>query len=209
MCFYMQLSFPFKELEKRFDAEIDNETEYLQSDFVNGFSYPNIPIILNNNPRIIRTNYNWGLVPSWSSNTDFRKNTLIGRIETVEEKPSFADITHNRCLVIASGFYEWRWLDEKGKNKEKYLIVSQENKIFSFAGLYSTWNDPNNNEVLNSFCIMTTKANNTMEYIHNYKKRMPIILHQKDEENWLNGAFNISDLAYPNYDTNLFAMPVI
>ncbi|RAK21598.1 putative SOS response-associated peptidase YedK [Flavobacterium aquaticum] len=208
MCFYMQLRFPFKDVEDRFDAEIDDDTAYLQSEDINGFTYPNVPIILNENPKQIRTDYSWGLVPEWSKNTDFRKNTLIGRVESIEEKPTFAEVTHNRCLVISSGFYEWRWLDEKGKNKEKYLIINQESEIFTFAGLYSTWKNPANDEVLNSFCIMTTEANKTMEYIHNYKKRMPIILNKKDENDWLTGKLDFKDITYPKYDTLLYAMQV-
>lgn len=208
MCFFMQQKSNFKDAEDRFDAEVDNIEAYLQSEDINGFTHPNVPIIINKNPKQIRTDYYWGLVPEWSNNIDFRKNTLIGRIESINEKPTFAEVTHNRCIVITSGFYEWRWLDEKGKQKEKYLIVNQENEIFAFAGLHSTWKNPMNDEVLNSFCIMTTEANQTMEYIHNYKKRMPVILNKKDEINWLNGSLDFSDVTYPKYDPKLFAMQI-
>lgn len=204
----MQQKSNYNDVEDRFDAEVDNIDAYLQSEDINGFTHPNVPIILNDNPKVIHTDYTWGLVPEWANNLDFRKNTLIGRIESINEKPTFAEVTHNRCLVITSGFYEWRWLDEKGKQKEKYLIVNQENEIFAFAGLYSTWKSKENDEVLNSFCIMTTEANQTMEYIHNYKKRMPVILNKKDEANWLNGSLDFSDVTYPKYDPNLFAMQI-
>lgn len=208
MCFFMQQKSNYKDVEDRFDAEVDNIDAFLQSEDINGFAHPNVPIIINQNPKIIQTNYSWGLVPEWSSNIDFRKNTLNGRIETINDKPTYSEVTHNRCLVITSGFYEWRWLDEKGKQKEKYLVVSQENEIFAFAGLYSTWKNPIDNEVLNSFTILTTEANPTMEYIHNHKKRMPIILKQKDELNWLNGSLDFPDITYPKYDISLFGMPI-
>lgn len=168
-----------KDIENRFDAKVAEPKEFIQSDYIVGFDYLNVPIILNILPEIISTNYHWGLVPSWAKDLDFRKNTLNARIETIEEKPSFKNITRNRCLVIASSYFEWRWLDEKGKQKEKYQIYSQESESFVFAGIYTSWN--NNSNYYNSFSILTTEANQTMKYVHNHKGRTPIILSQKDE----------------------------
>ena len=204
MCFYTQQNATKKEVQSRFDAEIDNEETYLENDFINGFSYPNMPIILNTKPELITTNYSWGLLPSWAKDEDFRKNTLNARIETVDEKASFKNVMQNRCLVIATAYYEWRWNDEKGKSKDKYQINSQEDEIFTFAGLYSKWVNPATGEEKNTYTILTTEANELMQYVHNHKKRMPVVLHKKDEKAWLDNSNAIRDFAFP-YQASIVA----
>lgn len=206
MCFFTQQSAPKKNVKARFNAEIENEEAYLQSDEINGFAYPNIPIILDETPNIITTDYTWGLLPAWAKDEAFRKNTLNARIETIHEKPSFKNSTQNRCLIIATGFYEWHWNDSKGKSKEKYQINSQDDEIFAFAGLYSEWVNPFTNEVKKTYTMVTTEANEIMSYVHNHKKRMPIMLNRKDESLWLDKSVNINEFAFP-YEANLIALP--
>lgn len=198
---------PLKSVEDRFNARVDNPENFLQSEYIVGFQYLNVPIITNDTPEIISTNYHWGLVPNWSKDLDFRKNTLNARIETIEEKPSYRNVTSNRCLVIASSFFEWRWLDEKGKQKEKYQIFSQEKESFAFAGIYDTWKD-SNGEFYNSFSIVTTEANKQMKYVHNMKLRMPVLLNFGDESAWLDVHNEIQDFAYPKYQSKLIPFPI-
>lgn len=206
MCFFIQQKAPIKMVEERFNARVENPDAFLQSDYINGFAHLNSPIIIDNTPEIISTNFSWGLLPSWSKDLDFRKNTLNARIETVDEKASFKNITSNRCLIIATGFFEWRWMDDKGKTKIKYEIHNQEQEIFCFAGLYNKGVNPQTGDVLNSFTMITTHANPTMEYIHNHKKRMPVMLNKKDEMNWLNPLNKIEEFAYPKYKPNLIGL---
>lgn len=206
MCFYTQQNAPKKSIEKRFNATFDQEANLIENDFINGFSYPNLPIILNDFPNLITTTFNWGLLPSWTKDINFRKNTLNARIETVVEKASFKNSLQNRCLIIATAYYEWHWKDEKGKIKEKYQINSSDNEIFAFAGLYNLGTNPETGEALNTYTMLTTEANNVMKYVHNHKKRMPIIINKKDEKSWLDNSTNISDFAFP-YQANLIAFP--
>lgn len=199
---------PISKVENRFNAKVDKPDNFLQSDYIVGFEYLNVPIILDSKPEIINTNYHWGLVPSWSKDIDFRKNTLNARIETLEEKPSFKNITQNRCLVIASSFFEWRWLDDKGKSKEKYQIYSSESETFAFAGLYETWVNPMTGIAYNSFSIVTTQANEQMNYIHNHKGRMPVMLKKGDEQEWLNTNNKTQDFIFPTYNPNLIGFKI-
>lgn len=199
---------PISKVENKFNAKVDKPDNFLQSDYIVGFEYLNVPIILETKPEIINTNYHWGLVPSWSKNIDFRKNTLNARIEIIDEKPSFKNITQNRCLVIASSFFEWRWLDNKGKSKEKYQIYSSESDIFAFAGLYDTWVNPMTGIAYNSFSIVTTKANEQMNYIHNHKGRMPVMLKKGDEKEWLKNNNKIQDFIYPTYNPNIIGFKI-
>lgn len=208
MCFFMAQNQPISKVENKFNAKVDKPDNFLQSDYIVGFEYLNVPIILETKPEIINTNYHWGLVPSWSKDIDFRKNTLNARIETIDEKPSFKNITQNRCLVIASSFFEWRWLDDKGKSKEKYQIYSSESDIFAFAGLYDTWVNPMTGIAYNSFSIVTTKANEQMNYIHNHKGRMPVMLKKGDEKEWLKNNNKIQDFIYPTYNPNLIGFKI-
>jgi putative SOS response-associated peptidase YedK len=208
MCFYTEQKSTPADAKKRFGILVSDIGQYYGGLFVNGFSYPNLPIITNKNPDIITTDHTWGLLPSWTKDIDFRKNTLNARIETIDDRASFKNITQNRCLIIATGFYEWRWLDEKGKSKEKYHISSQNDEIFCFAGLYDRWVNPANGDVLNTYTMVTTEANELMKYIHNHKQRMPVILNKKDETAWLDSANKIQDFALP-YQTQLVAFPTI
>ena len=208
MCFFMAQNQPISKVENKFNAKVDKPDNFLQSDYIVGFEYLNVPIILETKPEIINTNYHWGLVPSWSKNIDFRKNTLNARIESIDEKPSFKNITQNRCLVIASSFFEWRWLDDKGKSKEKYQIYSSESDIFAFAGLYDTWVNPMTGIAYNSFSIVTTQANEQMNYIHNHKGRMPVMLKKGDEKEWLKNNNKIQDFIYPTYNPNLIGFKI-
>ena len=208
MCFFMAQNQPISKVENKFNAKVDKPDNFLQSDYIVGFEYLNVPIILDSKPEIINTNYHWGLVPSWSKDIDFRKNTLNARIETIDEKPSFKNITQNRCLVIASSFFEWRWLDDKGKSKEKYQIYSSESETFAFAGLYETWVNPMTGIAYNSFSIVTTQANEQMNYIHNHKGRMPVMLKKGDEKEWLKNNNKIQDFIYPTYNPNLIGFKI-
>lgn len=207
MCYYTQQHASMKDVTKRFKATVDDPDAFLVSDMINGFAHLNTPIIVDKTPDIISTNYSWGLIPAWAKDKDFRKNTLNARIETIDEKASFKNAVNNRCLIIATAYYEWRWIDPKGKLKEKYQINSQESEIFTFAGLYSTWNDIQTGEPLNSYTILTTEANETMKYVHNMKQRMPVMLKKADEIAWLDQSNPINDFAFP-YQANLIALKV-
>lgn len=204
----MEQNQPLNKVEKRFNAKVDQPDKFLQSDYIVGFEYLNVPVILDRTPKIINTNYHWGLVPSWSKDLDFRKNTLNARIETINEKPSFKNIVQNRCLVIASSFFEWRWLDEKGKQKEKYQIHNCDSESFAFAGLYDSWTDTRNGEIYNSFSIVTTEADQQMKFIHNHKGRMPIMLNIGDETAWLDVDNKVDDFAFPKYQPRLIGFTV-
>jgi len=194
MCFYYQLSAKAQELESRYTKALPMDIVFESKTWVNAFEFPRMPIIIKEKPAI--QFYNWGLIPYWAKDDSIKKYTLNARIESLSEKPSFRDSISQPCLIPATGFYEWQWLDSKGKEKQKHLIQTKTNPLFSFAGLYSNWLDKNTGEILNTFTIITTQANPLMEKIHNTKKRMPVILHPKDESKWLAGI-DYRQFAFP------------
>lgn len=206
MCFYTQQGKTAGELVDFYNRDIDDPGNLLQSDFINGFSYPNIPVVLDTKPNIITTNFTWGLIPN-NRDKDFRKSTLNARVESLEEKVSFAPSINNRCLVIVSAYFDWHWNDPAGKSKTKYQIHSTVDEIFYLAGIYNAWQDKNS-EAYNTYSIVTTEANDFMKYVHNRKEaegdqRMPIHIKKVDESAWLDAKNHPSDFAYPNYDPGL------
>jgi putative SOS response-associated peptidase YedK len=202
MCFHSKQTKQALEVENRFNAKIDKKELFQSQENINGFNFAMNPIITDDKPSIIQ-HYNWGLIPSWAKDEDIKKMTLNARIETIDEKPSFRNSINKRCLVIANGFYEWQWLDSKGKNKIKYEIGIGNDDLFAFAGLYSQWVNTITGEVKDTYTIVTTQANDLMAEIHNTKKRMPIILKPEDENSWLNHS-PINGFAFP-YEVNLIA----
>ncbi|MCX6230318.1 MAG: SOS response-associated peptidase [Bacteroidetes bacterium] len=185
MCFHSKLSKKAQTLQHRFNAKFANiEIQFPET--YNAFQYPKTPVITNAASDKIQL-FNWGLIPAWAKDDTIKKMTLNARIETINEKPAFRNSVNNRCLVLADGFFEWQWLDEKGKNKQKYLITLADNEAFAFAGLWSEWADKSTGEIINTYTILTTEANDLMRRIHNSKKRMPVILTADNETEWLMG----------------------
>lgn len=184
MCFSTKQTIAKKEMENRFNAELLT-TESFQKEVFNGFDHPRTPVITNTAPHTIQL-FQWGLIPNWATDTKIQKMTLNARIETLREKPSFRDVLHQKCLILVNGFYEWQWLDEKGKEKQKYLISLPDDQPFAMAGLWSTWKI-GSNEPVSTYSIITTEAKGIMREIHNTKLRMPVILTPQNERPWLMG----------------------
>lgn len=184
MCFHSKQTKSAKSLEQRFKANLTPGTDLIISESINGFTHPKTPVILNEQPNLIQA-LNWGLIPFWAKDTSISQYTLNAKVETLTEKPSFKNSINKRCLVIADGFYEWQWLDSKGKKKQKFLIESKNKESFAFGGIWSEWVDKNTGEIIKSYAIVTTKAQGKMSEIHNSKKRMPIILNPNKEKEWL------------------------
>jgi putative SOS response-associated peptidase YedK len=122
----------------------------------------------------------WGLIPSWAKDAKFSYHTINARAETVAEKPAFRDaFRKRRCLIPASGFYEWR---KVGSKKQPYLIQMKDESPIAFAGLWETWNNPQDGTIVQSCTIIVTEANEFMKPIHD---RMPVILKPDDYGRWL------------------------
>ena len=179
MCYRVQINADKIKLQKRFNATFqDSELEFVGGE-INGFSHPNLPVITDRNSTIIQP-MEWGLLPSWAADKSFQKNTLNCKIETAAEKPTFKNSLNQRCLILVSGFYEWKHVTEGKKIvKQKFLLTSPNQDFFTLAGLYNNWNGTN------TFTILTTEANELMAEIHNTKKRMPVVLKQQEEALWL------------------------
>jgi putative SOS response-associated peptidase YedK len=116
----------------------------------------------------------WGLQPSWADEN--HDGFINARVETADEKESFADAWRsNRCLVPATGFYEW---SGRSGGKTPYYFTRTEGASLSFAGLYASHEDTT------SFTILTTEASDAVSEVHD---RMPVILRRGEEGSWVLG----------------------
>lgn len=193
MCYYINLERSAQQLAKRFKAGYIRISDFEPQAVINGFSHPKLPVLLGNEPDVLQ-DAEWGLLPTWAKDTSFQKNTLNARTDTMREKPSFKDYLSNRCLIPATGFFEWQWLDETGKEKQKYFIKPEEQEIFAFAGIWSPWINPQTGEKKITCTILTTQADDIMSVIHNSKQRMPVILSPENEELWLHRKKIVSNV---------------
>ena len=149
----------------------------------------------------------WGFVPTWVK--DPREFTLLinARAESMAEKPSFRNAVRNsRCIVPASGYYEWM----KGPDgkKQPYYITMADDSPMIFAGLYSQWAGPEGEEV-DTACIVTVEPNLEISSVYD---RMPAILQGEAIDLWLNtrdiDAKAATQLALPLPEGSLKYHPV-
>lgn len=165
----------------------------------NGFDFAPGPVLTTGRPTELQM-FHWGLVPFWVKDevavTRIRASTLNCISEEMYEKSAFRDAATDgkRCLIPCTGFFEWRWMDEKGKRKIPYFIGLRDQPIFSIAGLYSRWVNKATGARYYSYTVLTTTANGMMREIHNSKQRMPVIIPREYEKDWLNPNLTKDDV---------------
>jgi putative SOS response-associated peptidase YedK len=121
----------------------------------------------------------WGLVPWWAKDTKSTRPLVMARAETAPQRPAFRDAFRSRrCLLPASGFYEWR---RSGRARQPFVIRMKDRRPFGIAALWDRWKTPDGSR-LETCAVLTTSANETVAPVHD---RMPAILDRGDFEAWL------------------------
>ncbi|MCX6650437.1 MAG: SOS response-associated peptidase [Methanomassiliicoccales archaeon] len=149
--------------------------------------FQQIVVIVRESPNSLRW-MRWGLVPRWAKGEEFGLKLINVRAESVLDKPMFKPLlSSQRCLVPATGFYEWSKLGTK-KRPFNFRLKGQD--FFAMAGIYDVWRK--DGKELITCSIITTQANEEVAKVHD---RMPVILSRSSEESWLSkGALTESAL---------------
>jgi putative SOS response-associated peptidase YedK len=121
----------------------------------------------------------WGLIPAWAKDPASLPLLINARAETAATKPAFrAALRYRRCLVPASGFYEWQRL---GREKRPFHIRMKDAAPFAMAGLWEHWVGPDGSEI-DTCALLTIESNEIMRSVHD---RMPVILSPDTYDLWL------------------------
>ena len=140
-----------------------------------------IAVITNERPGELAW-HKWGLVPAWAKDMKIGNRMINARSGTAAEKPSFRSaFRRRRCLIPASGFFEWQ---RTGARRQPMYISLRVQPLFAFAGLWEQWVNPGGDTLL-SATILTTEANEFVAPVH---QRMPVILAPDDHDAWLQPA---------------------
>jgi putative SOS response-associated peptidase YedK len=213
MCYYNSLVAPAGA-----DVSIKGVTKKLKpinKPLQSGFEYSGWPIIKSNAQDFTIENAHWELIAPWVKTLKEAEagrekfNTLNATCERLLESKLFKPAALNyRCLVPSTGFFEWRHFKPLGAKKETaypYYISLTTQPLFYMAGIYQPWTDKETGETMDTFSIVTTKANGLMEQIHNKKKRMPTIFNEAQASEWLQPNLSeakIMELASGIYDAS-------
>ncbi len=186
MCFTVNVNLIKEELQNRYGATLIDPDKYRPSYYYHAFGLPEMPVVPSDNPAGIRL-MRWGLIPGWvktrESAEEIRYRTFNARGDSVASKLSFSSsFNTKRCIVPVRGFFEWQHTEA---GKIPWYIFRTDSDIMSLAGLWSRWTDPSSGELLDTFSIITTDANEMMARIHNSKKRMPAVIEKGMEHLWL------------------------
>jgi len=140
----------------------------------------------------------WGLVPIWAKEMKFGARCINARAETLASTPAFRlAYRKRRCLVPLNAFFEWT--GEPG-HKIKWRIGLKDEPLFALAGLWEWWKDPASQLGVETYTIVTTRANDLLAPIHD---RMPVVIAERDYDRWLDADDPATDLLEPFADEAL------
>lgn len=130
----------------------------------------------------------WGFIPSWAKGSLNQRGHINARSETILEKPTFKSAFKNRrCLIPASGYYEWRALRDY---KQPYYIYLKNKPLFAFAGIWSIWQCEKGQSHY-TCAIITSNASEQLQPVHD---RMPVIVNPENYIKWLSNKTAENDL---------------
>lgn len=212
MCYHVTTKAPRNQIEGVLQVPMVNPELHQTHFHANGFAHPLLPAVSVDNGVKGIHHYKWGLIPPFIKSLEGAKKlqnqTLNAKSETIFEKPSFRSaIMKHRCVIPVDGFFEWKHV---GKEKIPYWIHPKEHDFFLLAAIYEYWK-PMGGEWEATCSIITTEANELMADIHNSKKRMPLMIDQRNMNAWIDpdlGHDGIVALMQPCDDNNMAAYTV-
>lgn len=131
----------------------------------------------------------WGLVPFWAKDAAIGHKLVNARLDGLASKPAYREaFTRRRCLIPASGFYEWT--GSRGSAREPWFVRATDSPLLAIAGLWERWRAPDG-ELLETCVIVTTDANSALAKVHD---RMPVLVGRADHALWLNPRSSLESL---------------
>jgi putative SOS response-associated peptidase YedK len=173
-----------------------------------------IYIIRNEADSRILDSASWGIIAPWQKNyVDARasqSHAINARSESIHEKPTFRHAFRtSRCLIPATGYYEWATSLGKYAPKQPFYISNKDGEELSIAGIWSSWQSEKG-VVIQSAAIITREAVGELATIHS---RMPVFMPIDRWIPWLdpqardiNRLIKMMDIAVP--DAGLIATPI-
>ena len=156
----------------------------------------------------------WGLIAPWSKNSSdalrSQSQAINARSESVHEKPTFRTaFRQRRCLVPATGYYEWATELGRYKTKQPVFISRDDERLLAFAGIFDRWISPEG-EIRDSVAIITRDAVGDLAKVHN---RMPLFLPRDRWGAWMDSKVNDVEeirslMQVPDPDAHLRYWPV-
>ena len=142
----------------------------------------------------------WGLIPFWAKDEKIGSRLINARSETADTKPAFRQaFRRRRCLVPASGFFEWKKMPDK---RQPYAIKPTDRPLFAFAGLWERWKNPADENVI-SFTILTRPASTAIANLHD---RMPVMVTRDMMDFWLDPEGPADEQLFTGQDTGEVAV---
>lgn len=184
MCGRYVLEGPVSRLTTYFDARY-TEDESLFKDSYNIAPTAQVLVVrINREGERVVLNHIWGLIPHWAKDKSGSAKLNNARGETVHEKPSFRTAFKKfRCLIPASGYYEWQTPPEgSGSRKQPFYIYPNETPYFAMAGICDHWIQKSSGKLVMSTAIITTEPSEKLRQVHD---RMPVMIPKKDWAEWL------------------------
>lgn len=230
MCFYNGIDVNRAEHIRlwRIEKAVGELSEALRRPLQSGFLYGNWPVLkpVAGGVDVELVLMHWELVPFYvhtrselehfrhgglnpkTGRRDPPRNTLNAIGEEMLEKVSYRQAAlQRRCLVLSSGFYEWRHFTPSGTAKDRaypYRIVLPGREYFFMGGIWQPWTDRDTGETMDTFAIVTTAANRLMAQVHNRRRRMPLILPEDLAWEWVQEGLTaervreLAQYAYPS-----------
>jgi len=142
----------------------------------------NVPVVTSESGQRQYRSMRWGFIPHWYKKANGGPLLINARSETIAEKPAFrAACRERRCLVVATGFYEWHRSD--GQQPLPWWVTPADGGPLVMAGIWQRWEQ--NETSLSTVAIVTADANEDMAPIHH---RLPVILPAESWALWLGEA---------------------
>jgi putative SOS response-associated peptidase YedK len=192
MCGRVRLSSDYSEIKIRLKFSPHAPAPNFEPDWNKPPTEPMLVAIRSKDGERVPKMMKWGLIPHWAKDDKLQYSTFNARSEDFRTKPSFRDAWKwgQRCLVVTDGFYEWKKLDPKGKEKQPYAIATADDTPTVMAGLWAKWKSPKGE-------------------LHN---RMPVILDEATWPKWLGEELTTEEelltLLKPCPDASLKIWPV-